>query len=130
MTLKACPDCGGNLGRDAAKCRCGWKAGFSSQRQVVSCAHDGCLHNAVIKEQTPTGWANFCEHHWTRFHRERAERWCKQQGIFSLADKIAFCRKTLGNRMTAAWDREPGSDDEMPRKHFMQGVEAKAVAGD
>jgi hypothetical protein len=23
---KLCPDCGGNLGKGATKCRCGWKA--------------------------------------------------------------------------------------------------------
>jgi hypothetical protein len=26
MNLKACPDCGGDLGKNSIKCRCGWKA--------------------------------------------------------------------------------------------------------
>jgi hypothetical protein len=44
MSLKNCPDCGGDLGRGAVKCRCGWcvpgTTKSPSERPAVPCAAD------------------------------------------------------------------------------------------
>lgn len=110
--LTACPDCGGNLGRDAEKCRCGWKRGSVAPRLLAECAYQGCVTSAVIREQTPTGWANLCEFHWLQAHTRRAEENCRAKGLFTTEQKKAYCRKMLGRLITPAVEREPGQDDE------------------
>ena len=49
--LTACPDCGGNLGKSASKCRCGWKSAAASQ---TSAASEG--------KYTPCAWNPACRY--------------------------------------------------------------------
>ena len=102
MTLLACPDCGGNLGRNAEKCRCGWKRASVLPKLRVDCAHEGCTVGALIREQTPTGWANFCEYHWVQYHTEKARLGCEERGLKTKEDKIEFCR-SMAEKMTRRW---------------------------
>jgi hypothetical protein len=53
MSLKNCPDCGGNLGTSATKCRCGWTAPGASTRSgeranVPCAAHPGCRFAGML----------------------------------------------------------------------------------
>ena len=42
MSLSACPDCGGNLGKNAMKCRCGWATAAAQSESAggTPCAAD------------------------------------------------------------------------------------------
>lgn len=127
--LPACPDCGANLGRDAKKCRCGWKAAIELPRLSVQCAYEGCKTPAICREKLETGWANLCEAHMLKEHTKRAVKWCESQGLYTRDQKIEYCRKMakkMGLNMKFPEPREPGCDDEP--KHYMPGVEAKPVA--
>lgn len=58
-------------------CRCGWKvperlAHDSNIKPHIACAHESCGTSAVIREMTPTGWANFCLYHYEQFHQSNA----------------------------------------------------------
>jgi len=109
VSLKNCPDCGSDLGRNATKCRCGWKTSVELPRLTQPCAHEGCKTPAILREQIPTGWANFCEYHYIRYHRERAELWCNDHGLYTLEQRKEFCRKVL---RVGVFKRMPTGDDE------------------
>lgn len=59
MSLSACPDCGGNLGKNALKCRCGWMSGSAQVASSggIPCAADpGCKYFGRL-------WTRNLEHH-------------------------------------------------------------------
>jgi hypothetical protein len=95
MTLKACPDCGGDLGRSADKCRCGWRATSYFPKLISPCAYEGCPARAVLREKLPTGWANLCEQHWIDEGTKRAKASNAKRGINTKAQQIEFCKKML-----------------------------------
>jgi hypothetical protein len=59
MSLKNCPDCGGDLGRSATKCRCGWlapSAGVVRQGGTPCAADPNCKYFGRL-------WVRTLEHH-------------------------------------------------------------------
>lgn len=110
MSLSACPDCGGNLGKSATKCRCGWKsaaavqAEVSGQRGVCPCAADPA---------------------------------CKLRGLLwvrSIPEDQRLCVVHYGIEIERNHDYAKDNDDLMKRmaaeraRRFMPGVTAKPVA--
>lgn len=120
MISSNCPDCGSKLGKDAYKCRCGWRMDAPQRNQHRDCAHaPACTKNATIRELTPTGWASFCEDHYIEFHHRRSEKRVRDElGLQSVEEMKAFCRqkvKTVFRSVrsgTHTETREPGQDDE------------------
>lgn len=64
-----CGDCGGKLGRDATRCRCGWVAPSSLHDALRQAAPSGppcevraenCTGFALARVRTPTGFVNSC----------------------------------------------------------------------
>lgn len=90
-TTKPCPKCRDILSIDARACQCGWAAKEpekpKSERPIVHCAHETCDVPARCRVQTPTGWANFCEPHYLRFHDDQARARCAEKGLLKRPDE-------------------------------------------
>jgi hypothetical protein len=93
MNLKSCPDCGGALGRNADKCRCGWQVKTAMPRLIAECC--GCKLPATHSLITPMGRQNFCNACADEYHHSRAVLNNKDRGIETVEQYKAFCRKTL-----------------------------------
>lgn len=77
-----CPKCGNTLGAQARYCGCGWKRADETQAPArVQCSHDGCPHNAQIRQRTKTGWANLCDRHYLEHHHKVAQAWSTEHGL-------------------------------------------------
>jgi hypothetical protein len=69
--LKACPDCGGSLGKEAKKCRCGWmapgykpeeeKRGYTPCAASSECRRPGLMWIRTIREDE-----RLCVDHYTQ----------------------------------------------------------------
>lgn len=75
--LTACPDCGGNLGRSATKCRCGWKAPVvlqahaAAEKKMTPCAADpSCRYPGLMWVSGLNPNQRICVVHYGR-HPER-----------------------------------------------------------
>ncbi len=90
-TTKSCPKCRETLALDARACECGWtlrKAETAkAERPAVHCAHDACDVPAICRIQTATGWANFCEPHYVRYHDEQARKRNAEKGLDQQPDE-------------------------------------------
>lgn len=90
-TTKSCPKCRDILQVDARACQCGWTARepekAKNERPVVHCAHETCDVPARCRVKTPTGWADFCEPHYLRFHDDQARARCKERGLLKRPDE-------------------------------------------
>ena len=115
-----CPDCGAKLGKDAYKCRCGWRMDALQSIKHHDCAHaPHCTRNATIRELTPTGWAAFCEEHYVAYcHARSAKRVREEPKLETVEEMKAYCRAKVGSIFKsvrsgdAVQSREPGQDDE------------------
>ena len=101
MNLKACPDCGGDLGKGASKCRCGWKtSGFQQTvngRPSIPCAADPtCRFPGRL-------WHSQLQHH---------ERICVDHYYIAIERNHSL-----------------GDDPTVPPKQKMLGVRPREVAG-
>lgn len=115
-----CPQCKGEIG-GAAYCGCGWKRTRSAKGaepfQFIQCAHMACGVSANVKVKTPTGWANFCPHHYDVYFLDRAEETCRKLGLDTVEKKREYVRDSI-RKLAAKWkpdynrQREPGDDDE------------------
>lgn len=117
--MKPCPRCGEKMGYGAKACKCGWKertstpAAGAPQSQHIQCAHMDCTQNAVIKEKTPTGWANLCYAHMMKRANERAKEFCLSIGVTTVGQAREWLRKNkLMVKRAPVLEREPGCDDE------------------
>lgn len=109
----SCQDCGSPLGKDAYKCRCGWRMDTPSETRVASCANmPGCTKPAIIKVQIAGRWVNYCYDCQLERKTQEAEETCERLGLVTLQDKIAYCMKLGGGKFIG---REPGQDDEERR---------------
>lgn len=69
MSLSACPDCGGSLGRNALKCRCGWMSGSAQVASSggIPCAADpGCRYYGRLWVRTLNHDQRLCVDHYYR----------------------------------------------------------------
>ena len=70
---------------------------------------DVCGTGAIV-------WArggNVCYEHYIGLFQKDADRYCKENNLVTVEDKIAHCRKLLGLFIAKQpKPREPGSDDE------------------
>ena len=103
MSRIACPDCGGDLGPRASKCRCGWKAAVEQAKDAnpghVPCTgNPGCRYPGRI---------------WTR-HLQSNERIC-----------VTHYYRALEQDSSIAFD-----DVVPPTTQKMPGVQAKPVTSD
>jgi hypothetical protein len=115
ISRKACPECGGDLGRQAIKCRCGWKASSELPKLTVPCAYSTCPSRAILRERVKTGWANLCERHWVEEAMKKAEERNNARGLHTKQQRMDSCRKLLGvlRIPVERAEREPGQDDEV-----------------
>lgn len=51
------------------------------ERPRVPCAHETCSLPARCRVQTITGWANFCEPHYVRYHDDLARKRFTELGL-------------------------------------------------
>lgn len=120
MIGKNCPDCGSKLGKDAYKCRCGWKLDAPQKSRHRDCAHaPACTKNATIREKTATGWAAFCEDHYIEYHHRASEKRVREElGLKTVEEMKEYCRRKLQTVFRSVQSggtvirREPGQDDE------------------
>lgn len=117
--MKECPRCGDRIYNTATACKCGWKerattaASTAPTLSHIQCAHMECTNNAIVKEKTPTGWANFCYPHMMSHANERAKSYCLSLGLQTSADCRAWLAKNqLLVKRAPILQREPGCDDE------------------
>jgi hypothetical protein len=101
MSLKNCPDCGGDLGRGAVKCRCGWVAAGvpkgPTEKPAVPCAADpGCRYAGRL-------WVRSIGHN---------ERLCVDHYYAALAKDPSLCGTPV-----------------IPPQKMMAGVTPKPVSG-
>ena len=81
------------------------------------CAHESCQHRAVVKIQTPTGWANLCMFHYDEHYRIGALDYCDALGLHTIEQRREWVRGEV-KKLVAKWtpdynrQREPGDDDE------------------
>lgn len=54
---------------------------------VIECAHATCGLSAIVKVQTPTGWAKFCEPHYVAYHKALADAKFKELGLERWSDE-------------------------------------------
>lgn len=115
--MSECVKCGAEIG-SSSYCGCGWKrqgkgAGISVERRC-ECAYAGCLHDAVLKVKTSTGWANLCHDHSRIYHHAKAEKYCNELGLDTREKRMAWLRKNWKQIPAPLPDqiREPGQDDE------------------
>lgn len=84
--------------------------------QPVRCAHDICTKTAVTRLPLKTGWANLCLVHYERHIQEGADEFCRDNGLVTVEQKIAYCKAKIGGIgkgiQIPALDRQPGQDDE------------------
>ena len=82
LERKLCPDCGGDLGKSATKCRCGWKA-----------QSDGVPASAYAAARTEA----FHLHEQDRANRqhEEAQTFMRTHGLKNAADCVDLGRRTL-----------------------------------
>lgn len=71
--MAECPRCEARLANPKLCTSCGWKSRVKAEkasevREHVPCAHQGCGYGAIARVKTPTGWANFCEPHYTAYY--------------------------------------------------------------
>ena len=111
ITRKSCPECGGYLGRQATKCRCGWKASAELPKLTVPCAYSACPSRAILRERLQTGWANLCEKHWVEEATKMANERNNVRGLLTVKQRIDSCRRLFGS-MPLSVEREPGQDDD------------------
>lgn len=108
-----CPDCGSLLGKDAYKCRCGWKSSASreSRREIIPCAYTDCVTPALARVHTKTGWANVCERHYsmTNFTRPVAN----SPVVTEVLKAYRASKHYRDRHPSAEVEREPGADDEV-----------------
>lgn len=90
MNTMSCPSCEKSLPAYATKCRCGWE---SQKNTHVDCAFDGCKINAILRHQTPTGWANLCTHHALVIRNREAQKYCESLGLNTVDEKRAWLLK-------------------------------------
>lgn len=80
MSLSACPDCGGNLGRDAQKCRCGWKSGAaqSESNGGTPCAADpACRYFGRLWNRNLLPHQRICvDHHYIAINQDTTLAHC------------------------------------------------------
>lgn len=117
--MKECPRCGQRLGYAAKACKCGWKERSAAATTTeptkphIPCAHMECTNNAIIKEKTPTGWANLCYQHMMQAANERANEYCRALGIHTPQQCKDWLRKNkLLVKRQPVYERQPGEDDE------------------
>lgn len=116
--MAECPECKTEIGR-AAYCGCGWKRHAKAKAPIqgprADCGYEGCGREAMCKIHTKTGWLNVCEDHYRIYHHAKAEEYCKNLGLDTIAKKRAHFReqiKQLTSRIRPQYMREPGQDDE------------------
>lgn len=92
--MASCPRCDNPLIRDdATSCACGWRergrreSKKDAPRPFVHCAHETCDIPAKCRVKTPTGWADFCEPHYVRFHDDQARKRCAEAGLLKRSDE-------------------------------------------
>ena len=106
-----CPDCNGELAPKATYCGCGWHKHTkleSEIKQRVPCANDDCRLDAILRLQTKTGWANFCEPCYTKYAKEQARISCEDKGLFTADQKRAWLKTAMKRLMPTV------PDDEIP----------------
>jgi hypothetical protein len=87
-----CPDCSTPLGKDRAKCRCGWVKPAAAGGYVVAgqprpiCRAVGCETPAM------NGYAH-CEACDRRIRQEKSEARCRELGLTTVEEKKAYCRR-------------------------------------
>jgi len=118
-----CPKCKVEIGR-STYCGCGWSKKFvepsGQYNPLFPCAHLVCGENAYVKVLTPTGWATFCDHHYSAHFLDKAEKTCKLLNLNSVKEK----REWVNKRMKFLYAklaankalREPGEDEDFVYK--------------
>lgn len=113
--MSACPKCDTEIGA-AAYCGCGWKRGAKARdtgpERRCDCCYEGCSHDAMVKIKTPTGWANMCLDHYAIYHHAKAEKHCRDLGLNTRAQRLAWLRQNWRQLTALPPIREPGQDDE------------------
>jgi len=82
IARKLCPDCGGDLGKSATKCRCGWKA-----------QSDGAPTSANAAARTEA--FHLHEHDRANRQHEEAQTFMRTHGLKNVADCVELGRRTL-----------------------------------
>jgi hypothetical protein len=77
MSLKNCPDCGGDLGRAASKCRCGWIAPgakpFNGQAGTPCAADPNCKYFGRLWVRTLPHDKRLCvDHYYIAIEQDRS----------------------------------------------------------
>src|SRR3990167_4527873 len=118
-----CSNCKRRLKPDARACLCGWTAAAEEGKRRIECAYSPCTASALVRVKTKTGWANLCYDHNIRQHTELAEKRCIELGLYTAEQKMEYCVKLSKGLIHVPVEREPGEDDEPPRR-FMPGIPA------
>jgi hypothetical protein len=93
LIFAACPQCGVDLPEDSSACACGWRRrpAAKSHHKLVPCAHEGCPTEALIRIQTPTGWANLCRVHYEQHWSTQALAWCVKMHLTDRQAQREYC---------------------------------------
>lgn len=105
-----CGDCGSVLGKDAIKCRCGWKVGKAVfAAAVIPCAYSDCSTPALARIHQKTGWASVCPYHYgvTNFTRPIANSPVVREVLEAYGKSKAYAEKH-----NLPHESEPGADEE------------------
>ena len=114
-----CPDCQRGLKAGVNSCPCGWSKTPSSHargepaKEHIQCAHQECGNHAIVRERTPSGWANLCYEHMMAAANKRAKEYCESLGLKTAQDCRDWLRENkLLVKRAPVLEREPGCDDE------------------
>ena len=66
-----------------------------TRRQLIDCAHQGCMSHAICKVKRKQGWANLCDFHYANDNADSSYDYCAKHGLTTTEKKIAHTKAML-----------------------------------
>ena len=80
------------------------------RRQLIDCAHQGCMSHAICKVKRKQGWANLCDFHYANDNADCSYDYCVRHGLTTIEKKIAHTKAMLIKQKDyRAWMQHPKS---------------------
>ena len=81
-----------------------------TRRQLIDCAHQGCMSHAICKVKRKQGWANLCDFHYANDNLDESREYCAKNGLNTTEKKIAHIKVMLNKpKDYRAWMVKPKS---------------------
>lgn len=81
-----------------------------TRRQLIDCAHQGCMSHAICKVKRKQGWANLCDFHYANDNLDESREYCAKNGLNTTEKKIAHIKAMLNKpKDYRAWMNVPKS---------------------